>query len=243
MCSCFHTYSILKFTKVQLPTNFSWRYNFFLVFSCLWEDSITQFFSKHVTGIESIKRVYNHLNLKEGVCEHSASKTSYFPGQAHRKTTQKMIPVLGMPKDSSSPVLGSVMYSKGRCFKIGEAVIDTLSTVLPASNHLQLSGPDLVFTYIIYPNGFFFCMNLSPFETMYTLSICIILWQGTQEFNNEEIKNQLLSCICHLLASLDFWFLHWRRPWKPNSFPLQSSRFHRLLPFLHCFVSSGIPKY
>lgn len=129
-----------------------------------------------------------------------------------------------------------MLQDRGRSF-------DTLSTVLPASNHLQLSGPDLVFTYIIYPNGFFFCMNLSPFETMYTLSICTILWQGTQEFNNEEIKNQLLSCICHLLASLDFWFLHWRRPWKPNSFPLHSSRFHRLLPFLHCFVSSGIPKY
>lgn len=77
---------------------------------------------------------------------------------------------------------------------------------------------------------------------MYTLSICTISWPGTHEFSNEEIKNQPLSCICHLLASLDFWFLHWKRPWKPNLyFPLHPSRFHRLLPFLHCFVSSGIP--
>lgn len=77
---------------------------------------------------------------------------------------------------------------------------------------------------------------------MYSLSICTISWQGTHEFSNEEIKNQPLSCICHLLASLDFWFLHWKRPWKPNLyFPLHPSRFHRLLPFLHCFVSSGIP--
>lgn len=36
-----------------------------------------------------------------------------------------------------------------------EAVTDILSTTLRASNHLQLSGPDLVFTYIIDLKGLF----------------------------------------------------------------------------------------
>lgn len=79
---------------------------------------------------------------------------------------------------------------------------------------------------------------------MYTFSIYTILWQDTQEFSNAVIKNQLLFCSCHLLASLDFWFLHWKIPRKPNLyFPLHPSIFLRLLHFRHHFVSSGIPNY
>lgn len=92
----------------------------------------------------------------------------------------------------------------------------------------------------------FSCKNLSPFKVMYILSICTILWQGTQEFSNAAIKNQLLFCSCHLLASLDFWFFHRKIPWKPNLyFPLHPSIFHTLLPFLHhlSLLESQITKF
>lgn len=145
------------------------------------------------------------------------------------------IAMLGKPKDAMSTVSCSIKYPKADASRTGEAATDNLSRTLPASKCLQLPGPDIIFTYIIVPNGYFY---LSPLKATYALSICTTLWQGTQQFNNPGVKNELLFCSYHLLASFDdFWFLHWKRPRTANPyFPLCHSIFHRFLPSLPSFL-------
>lgn len=66
------------------------------------------------------------------------------------------IAMLGKPKDATSPISSLLKYPKADTSRTAKAAIHSLSRILPASNHLWLPRPDIIITYIIVPNGFFF---------------------------------------------------------------------------------------
>lgn len=155
-CDPVFTYKVFKNSpKFNCQQALAEDRNFFLVFSYLWEDSVTQFFSKYVPSIESVYQEYTNIQTSRKERVNTVLLKDHIllarhTGQWHRRWFLCWV--------CSKVQVVQYLFChvlKGRCFKMGKAVINTLPATLKASNHLQLPGPDIIFIRIIDPNGFF----------------------------------------------------------------------------------------